>query len=254
MRNPIRPPLALVLGATLIVAACSTGAASSSPSQPASASSVPSASAAASAAPSGAAPASPDEAAELVIASDPRFLGFGPLNPDAIGQCCWYESTRTTDGYQVLIHAGWGDCPSGCIEEHRWRYTVDRAGRISLRDESGEPVPAGVRPPAVEGDGRLRIKLVAGPTCPVETIPPQPDCDPAKVADAIVVVRDSQGRVVAEPASDQEGTIILTLPAGAYVLEPSVVEDYLGQAEPVIVWVLPGTPAAVTLAYDTGIR
>jgi len=142
MRNPIRPPLALVLGATLIVAACSTGAASSSPSQPASASSVPSASAAASAAPSGAAPASPDEAAELVIASDPRFLGFGPLNPDAIGQCCWYESTRTTDGYQVLIHAGWGDCPSGCIEKHEWTFNVSSAGVVSLLSETGDPVPA----------------------------------------------------------------------------------------------------------------
>ncbi len=193
-------------------------------------------------------------AVALVLASDARFAGIGQLQPGTIGQAAWYEASAADDGFVVNVRIGWGDCPSGCIEEHRWRYTVDRAGRISLRDESGEPVPAGVRPPAVEGDGRLRIKLVAGPTCPVETIPPQPDCDPAKVADAIVVVRDSQGRVVAEPASDQEGTIILTLPAGAYVLEPSVVEDYLGQAEPVIVWVLPGTPAAVTLAYDTGIR
>lgn len=193
-------------------------------------------------------------AVALVLASDPRFAGIGPLQYGLIGQPAWYEASGTADGFVVTVRIGWGDCPSGCIEEHRWRYAVDRDGRISLRDESGDPVPAAVRPPPIEGDGRLRIDLVAGPTCPVETVPPQPGCDPTNVADATVIVRDWQGRVVAEPTSDQEGSIILTLPAGVYVLEPSPVDDYLGQAGPAIAWVLPGTPASVTLAYDTGIR
>lgn len=193
-------------------------------------------------------------AVALVLASDPRFAGIGPRQIGLIGQPAWYEASQTANGFVVTIRIGWGDCPSGCIEEHRWRYAVARDGRIDLREESGDHVPGGVRPPAVEGDGQLHIKLVAGPTCPVETVPPRPGCEPAKVAAAMVIVRDADGRIVAEPTSDDEGLIGLTLSAGVYVLEPSAVDGYMGQAEPAIVWVLPGPPSSVTLAYDTGIR
>jgi len=137
MRNPIRPTLSVLL--VLVVAACSGGAATS-PSQPAgSASGAPSATPGG----SGAAPTSPEEAAALVLASDPRFARFGPKNPDAIGQCCWYAVTQNADGYQVLVHAGWGDCPSGCIEKHEWTFNVSSAGAVTLIGESGDDVPSG---------------------------------------------------------------------------------------------------------------
>lgn len=137
-----RSPLGVLLVSALLLAACQ-GTASSSPANPGTAAPSAGASEPASAAPpSVAGPTSPEEAAELVLASDPRFAGFGPQDPNLIGQCCWYEVTQKADGYQVLVHAGWGDCPSGCIEKHEWIFDVSPSGEVTLVEESGDPVPA----------------------------------------------------------------------------------------------------------------
>jgi len=145
MSDSRRLPLAASL-LVLLVAACAASA-STAPSQPgASSSAAPSASAgsaSAGAPASGEAPTSAEEAAALVIGANQDFLGFKAKDPDAIGQCCWWTASPTTDGYRVVVHAGWGDCPSGCIENHEWVYTVSSAGEVKLEEETGDPVPAG---------------------------------------------------------------------------------------------------------------
>jgi hypothetical protein len=85
---------------------------------------------------------SPDEAAQRVIALDPHFTGLQPKNPDLIGACCFYEATTTADGYQVNIELGWGDCPAGCINRHRWSYAVAPDGSTTLLSDTGDPVPS----------------------------------------------------------------------------------------------------------------
>jgi hypothetical protein len=132
--------LPLVLGLALITSGCAGAAAPGSPSASAAASQ-PAASVAPSAAASVAGPTTPEDAAALVVAQEPLFAGFGPKDADAIGQCCWHEVTQTSDGYRVLVHAGWGDCPSGCIENHEWIFDVSSSGEVSLVNESGDPVP-----------------------------------------------------------------------------------------------------------------
>ena len=89
---------------------------------------------------------SPDEAAQRVIALDPHFMGLQPKNPDLIGACCFYEATTTADGYQVNIELGWGDCPAGCINRHRWSYSVAPDGSTTLLSDTGEPVPSDFPP------------------------------------------------------------------------------------------------------------
>lgn len=131
MIDPRRRPcaLALLLAAILVLGGCAGGAASSSP-------------------PGSVAPSlgsttveTPDEAAQLVIASDPRFAGIGPLDPEVIGACCFYQAQVLDDGFEVLVEMGWGDCPSGCSERHRWRYQVSNSGAIELVSEEGPSVP-----------------------------------------------------------------------------------------------------------------
>jgi hypothetical protein len=89
---------------------------------------------------------SPDEAARRVLAEHPRFGEVPSRNPDLIGQCCWYEASEVEDGYEVLIRFGWGDCPAGCINEHRWTYHVSQDGEVELVDERGDPLEPGVLP------------------------------------------------------------------------------------------------------------
>ena len=135
MRLPSSPVSLAAIA--LLVAACSGAAAPASSLGPGA--SPPSASGAI-------VVTSPEAAAALVIGQDPRFAGFQPPDRDAIGQCCWYEATAVEGGYQVVIRVGWGDCPSGCIDEHRWTYAVSPDGQVGLINETGEPVPPNVLP------------------------------------------------------------------------------------------------------------
>jgi hypothetical protein len=134
--------LTRVLLASLLVvlAACSSSAGASAP--PAHTFGEPS-SAAQSAPAAGGAVTTPDEAAQHVIALDPRFAGLQAKNPDLIGGCCFYEATPTADGFQVVVELGWGDCPAGCISRHRWTYKVGPDGTTTLLSETGDPVPSG---------------------------------------------------------------------------------------------------------------
>ena len=108
-------------------------------------------------------------------------------------------------------------------------------------------------PSAAPGTG-LAITAVAGPTCPVETIPPDPACAPRPVAGATVVILDGQGNSVATVVLDAQGSAVVALPAGNYVVQPQPAEGLMGTAESMNVTVVDGTLTPVVLAYDTGIR
>ena len=91
--------------------------------------------------------ATPEEAAALVIASDPRFAGTIKLSPDNIGASRWWEAAALADGgFQIMLTIGWGDCPSGCIDRHSWVYRVTADGLVTLESETGDPMPAGSLP------------------------------------------------------------------------------------------------------------
>jgi len=134
--------LSRVLLASLLVilAACSSSAGASAPPAPTLGEPSP---AEQSAPAAGGAVTTPDEAAQRVLALDPRFAGLQAKNPDLIGGCCFYEATQTADGFQVVVELGWGDCPAGCISRHRWTYKVGGDGTTTLLSETGDPVPSG---------------------------------------------------------------------------------------------------------------
>lgn len=88
-----------------------------------------------------------EEAARIVIASDPRFVGVTKLDPDIIGASAWWEGRGLEGGgFQIEITIGWGDCPAGCINKHHWTFTVAPDAAITLVSETGDPLPAGTPP------------------------------------------------------------------------------------------------------------
>jgi hypothetical protein len=130
---------ALLASLLVVLAACSSSAGAPVPPAP----TLGEPSSAAQSAPTAGGVTTPDEAAQRVIALDPRFAGLQAKNPDLIGGCCFYEATPTADGFQVVVELGWGDCPAGCINRHRWTYRVGPDGTTTLLSETGDPVPAG---------------------------------------------------------------------------------------------------------------
>jgi hypothetical protein len=169
-----------------------------------------------------------------------------------IGQCCFYTATPAAGGFTVTIEIGWGDCPAGCIDRHRWIYSVKTDGTIHLDREDGPPVPAGIPAPDAGGVIGIRGVATAGPVCPVVR-PNDPACADRPVAGATVHVIDSTGTEVATLETDAAGTFVVTLPPGRYRVVPDPVEGLMGTAAPADVTV-GATLAQVQLIYDTGIR
>ncbi|MGH2417710.1 MAG: hypothetical protein ACRDFY_05190 [Candidatus Limnocylindria bacterium] len=116
-------------------------------------------------------------------------------------------------------------------------------------------MPAASQAPTAEA-GELEVAVVAGPVCPVETVPPDPACDPRPVAGARVFVSPGDGRdiLVGEAVTDDEGIARLSLVPGDYILAGDAVEGMLGMPQPMAVTVAPRRTTIVTLSYDTGIR
>ena len=111
--------------------------------------------------------------------------------------------------------------------------------------------PSSGSPPVM---GRVSGVVVAGPTCPVVTDPPQSGCDDRPVSGARLVLVNDAGDEVAAVTSGTDGRFEVELPPGRYELRPGPVDGLMGIAPPMDVTVQIGQPAEVTLSYDTGIR
>jgi hypothetical protein len=195
-------------------------------------------------------PASPPgdatAAARLVLATNPRFAGIEKRDPALIGQASWYEVTARDGSWAVTVRIGWGDCPSGCIHQHRWTFTVSSAGEVTPTGQSGDALPQA---------GAVTGNVTAGPVCPVERVPPDPSCAPRPVAGALMIVQTTAGREVARTTSAADGTFHLTLAPGTYHLVPQPVAAYMGTAQPIDFRVEVGEPTPeLEVSYDTGIR
>lgn len=104
---------------------------------------------------------------------------------------------------------------------------------------------------------QVRVQVLglvrAGPTCPVERQPPDPECEDQPVAGAVLLVKDDRGREVAVVESNDEGRFQLRLEAGRYTLEPQPYEGLLGTAPPQE-FVVSDAVIELLVEYDTGIR
>jgi hypothetical protein len=197
------------------------------------------------------------DALRRVVDLEPRLTGIQAFDSGLIGQSSWYavEPASGVGAYIVRVQVGWGDCESGCINEHAWVFAVAPDGEVSLLSETGQPVPADAwRSPAGAVKTGVEGIALAGPVCPVETVPPDPECAPRPVVGAVVIVRDHAGTGVSRVETAADGAFFLEVPAGQYVVEPQPVEGLMGTAAPSEVTVGDGIAVWVQLDYDTGIR
>lgn len=104
-------------------------------------------------------------------------------------------------------------------------------------------------------DATLHVVVVAGPTCPVVSEPPDPACADRPVDGAQLVVIGEDGGEVARAATDADGLAAIGLPAGSFTLIPQPVEGLMGTAAPIEIVIVPSEdPEQLTVVYDTGIR
>jgi len=197
------------------------------------------------------------QAVARVVATEPRLTGIEPFDTGLIGQSSWYtvEPASGVGAFAVTVQVGWGDCPAGCINEHSWVYAVLPDGTVSVVSESGPAVPADAWPSPVGSDATgIGGVAVAGPVCPVETVPPDPDCAARPVVGAVIVIRDAAGSEVARTTTEADGSFFVEVAAGDYVIEPQPVEGLMGMVTALEVSIVDGMAAQIQLDYDTGIR
>jgi hypothetical protein len=199
----------------------------------------------------------PEQAIARVTLADKRLAGIAPLDPALVGQANWYQVAPASGvgAFVVTVRIGWGDCESGCIDEHRWQYAVSPDGVVSVVSETGALVPDSAWPGTVAA-GRTGVggTASAGPVCPVEKKPPDPNCGPRPVAGAVLLIRDASGAQVARTTTGADGTFFIELPPGGYVVEPQAVPGLMGTAGSQSVTINDGVASTIQLSYDTGIR
>lgn len=247
-----RGRLALALVSALLVVGCAGGSASSPAPDPSSAPSP---------APSAGRPVRTEaDAVARVVAHEPRFAGIRVRDPGLVGQAAWYDVAAASGvgAYIVTMRVGWGDCPSGCIEEHTWTYAVLPDGEVKLQSEGGSTVPPDAWPAPGAGGGSiqtgLHIAAVAGPTCPVESVPPDPACAPRPVPGVTVAIFDDAGNEKGSLVLDAAGEGFVGLEAGAYIVNGQGAAGLMNGPEAQRVEVEDGRVTEVELMYDTGIR
>ena len=179
---------------------------------------------------------------------------------------------RTAPGRRLLgILVGLSLIAAGCTVAGPLSSLIVAAGSAAASPipsaAASAPGPTGIATPAAEptphptapslGQPTITGHLLAGPTCPVETVPPNPACKPLPVAGATVIATDAAGHEVARAVSDSVGYFALTLAAGTYSLTPHSTSDpMLRPPGPKVVSLGGGSPdtAVVDFLYDTGIR
>lgn len=95
--------------------------------------------------------------------------------------------------------------------------------------------------------------VVAGPTCPVETDPPQPGCEARPVEGAVLVITDDGGNEVSRATTDSAGAFDFKVGEGTYTLTPQPVSSLMGTAE-AMTFTVSSDMELDPIVYDTGIR
>jgi hypothetical protein len=239
--NVIRRSL-LVAAVLALLAGCAGGAGSSPPPSPTDSGPVTTA----------------EQAVARVIANEPRLAGIAKRDPEMIGQASWYEVAPASGvgAFIVTVRVGWGDCQAGCIDEHTWVYAVLPDGTVNLQSDGGGQVPDTAWPaPGAGQEGRtgVQVTAIAGPVCPVETVPPDPACEPKPVPNVRIAIVDPSGGDHGG-VLDATGRLFVELEPGVYAVNAEGVPGFMAGPEAQRVVVEEGLVTDVSLEYDTGIR
>lgn len=109
-------------------------------------------------------------------------------------------------------------------------------------------------PVASSGDalGTIRGAVLLAPTCPVQSI--ESPCPGRPLAGVPVRVVDDEGAVRARAVSGNDGTFVIDVAPGSYLLTASIQDDPARSVAPIRVSVRAGEVVHSDVLVDSGIR
>jgi hypothetical protein len=181
---------------------------------------------------------------------------FPTHQPTLAGGAFLFRYYPTTQVYLVVAGPGSGYTPMGI-------YLL--GGPFG-----GQPTYVGLVTDFVAptSPGELLGSMSIGPICPVETVPPDPRCQPTPAmyaahpvyvyqvnpAAACAPVGCDKGPLVATLTPDAQGNFLTFLPAGRYFMDVQLSPVGGVQGAPAYVTLTGGQTTPVTISIDTGIR
>lgn len=112
-----------------------------------------------------------------------------------------------------------------------------------------------VTPLATPAIGTISGQVTTSPTCPVEQIPPEPQCSPKPYATSIHIREMGKSSIIKTIQSDNSGAFGTDLPVGSYELDALTVNNVnLPRCTKETVLVKAGQNSVQNISCDTGIR
>ena len=105
-------------------------------------------------------------------------------------------------------------------------------------------------------NGFLEGKITIGPLCPVETVPPDPSCQPSQDtynAWPIVIWTADKKTKIATIGPDLDGNYLIDLPKGSYFVDLDKQHSF-NKNLPVVIIIEPNETLLLNIDIDTGIR
>ena len=182
-----------------------------------------------------------------VVDANGKAIGQGTAQPQAGAD---WMSTGTVP-FTATVTFAKPDTATGTIV-----LSKDNPSGLPANSESFSiPISFAVQATSA-GLGTVQGKVILGPTCPTEKIPPDPACAPKPYQASIAIssnIENPQGAVLKIIASDASGTFTVSLPAGEYSFLVQSAAKY-PVCTGTLVDVLAGKTSTTTINCDSGIR
>lgn len=181
----------------------------------------------------------------------PDGSAVGRTGPSCeFAKCPDAKATTSTSSDEVIEPV---IVPVGCTKEAKICPDGSSVGRVAPSCTFAEcPI---IEEPVAESYGSIVGTVLLGPVCPVERIPPDPECAPRPLATKFMLLSADLSKTVKTFSSDAQGKFIVDVPPGKYIVQPQSSNLPFPRCESSEVLTVPiNDSVEVTISCDTGIR
>ncbi|MES2225776.1 MAG: hypothetical protein V4480_03130 [Patescibacteria group bacterium] len=141
------------------------------------------------------------------------------------------------------------------LAEENTTYVVEPAPMNIVPPPATTMRPTPSKPPApgVQETGTLLGTVSLSPTCPVERIPPDPQCAPKPYVTSVTVLRTGGTSIVAQQKTEDDGSFRFSLAPGLYTVKAAGAAVY-PRCSSASTQVTKDTITSIAISCDTGIR
>lgn len=110
-----------------------------------------------------------------------------------------------------------------------------------------------VCPAEVKDQASVHGEVLLSPVCPVERIPPDPNCTAKPYQTTVTAIEKKTNLIISQTKTNTKGEYFFTLPAGDYMIRAESGAIF-PQCEDGVIAITEGSDIVLNISCDTGIR